>query len=219
MKIDTVLFDLDGTLMDTSSGIIKSVRYVLEKMGLSSVSEQQLYSFIGPTVKERLIEIFPLSDKDANMAMKIFRENYGQNNLYMAHAYKGIKELLLSLKMQNYKLGVATYKRTDQAKLLLREKQLYDCFDIICGSDSNATLRKSDIIEKACLEIKADKKNTVMVGDSKSDAIGAMEVGVQFIGVTYGFGFKEIDEVRQYVHIGIASEIKMIQSIIMNINY
>lgn len=121
-------------------------------------------------------------------------------------------------KMQGYKLGVATYKRTDQAELLLREKELYTFFDIICGSDSNATFRKSDIIKKACLDLAVDETNTVLVGDSKSDAIAAMDTGVQFIGVVYGFGFKKNDEVRQYAHIGIASDIEMVRTIILNIN-
>lgn len=218
MKNDAILFDLDGTLVDTSDGIIKSVKYTLKKMSLSPLSDQQLYSFIGPPFKERLTEIYQLSDKDADRAMKIFRENYGQNNLYRAHVYKGVQELLLSLKMQGYKLGVATYKRTDQAKLLLREKNLYAFFDTICGSNSSATFRKSDIIKKACLDLRIDERNTLLVGDSKSDAIAAMDTGVQFIGVIYGFGFKKIDEVKQYTHIGIASDIKMVQSIILNIN-
>lgn len=216
MKIEAILFDLDGTLMDTSNGIVKSVKYTLKKMNLSALSEQELYSFIGPSIKERLIEIYQLSDQDADKAMQIFRENYGQSNLYQAHVYKGIKELLLFLKRQNYKLGVATYKRTDQAKLLLKEKNLYGLFDVVCGSNPSATLRKSDIIKNACLDMGVNERNSVLVGDSKSDAIGAMESGVRFIGVTYGFGFNEIDEISQYAHIGSATDIKMIQSIIRN---
>lgn len=95
---------------------------------------------------------------------------------------------------------------------------MYAFFDIICGSNSSATFRKSDIIKKACLDLRIDERNNLLVGDSKSDAIAAMDTGVQFIGVTYGFGFKKIDEVKQYTHIGIASDIKMVQSIILNIN-
>lgn len=68
------------------------------------------------------------------------------------------------------------------------------------------------------MDLRIDERNNLLVGDSKSDAIAAMDTGVQFIGVTYGFGFKKIDEVKQYTHIGIASDIKMVQSIILNIN-
>lgn len=217
MKINTILFDLDGTLVDTSLGIINSIQYTIQKLKLPSLSEQMLYSFIGPPVKRRMMEIYQLSEESAACAMRIFREKYGKEDLFRAQIYSGVKETLSTLR-RDFNLGVATYKREDQAENLLKKMKLDKFFDIICGSDSQATLSKSDIIKKAYIGLSANPQETVLVGDSENDAVGAAEVGIYFIGVTYGFGFKRATEVERYSHIGVAVDIKEIEIIISTIN-
>ncbi len=217
MKINTILFDLDGTLVDTSAGIINSIQYTIKKLQLPSLSEQMLYSFIGPPVKKRMMEIYQLSEESAAYAMQIFREKYGEEDLFQAQIYSGVKETLSALG-QHFQLGVATYKREDQAENLLKKMRLDKFFDIICGSDSQAKLSKSDIIKKAYIGLSAKPQGTVLVGDSENDAVGAYEAGIHFIGVTYGFGFKGAAELEQYSHIGVAIDIKEIQIILSTIN-
>lgn len=217
MKINTILFDLDGTLVDTSAGIINSIQYTIKKLRLPTLSEQMLYSFIGPPVKKRMMEIYQLSEEASACAMQIFREKYGREDLFQAQVYSGVKETLSTLR-QFFHLGVATYKREDQAEDLLREKGLDNFFDIICGSDSQAKLSKSDIIKKAYIGLSANPQGTVLVGDSENDAVGALEAGTYFIGVTYGFGFKSAAEVERYSRIGVAADIKEIEIILSAIN-
>ncbi len=217
MKINTILFDLDGTLVDTSAGIINSIQYTIKKLRLPTLSEQMLYSFIGPPVKKRMKEIYQLSEEASACAMQIFREKYGREDLFQAQVYSGVKETLSTLR-QFFHLGVATYKREDQAEDLLREKGLDNFFDIICGSDSQAKLSKSDIIKKAYIGLSANPQGTVLVGDSENDAVGALEAGTYFIGVTYGFGFKSAAEVERYSRIGVAADIKEIEIILSAIN-
>ena len=76
-------------------------------------------------------------------------------------------------------------------------------FNVIAGMDTNDKLSKADIIRKVLLFLRQDADMTVMVGDSFYDAIGAKEAGVDFIGVTYGFGFKKAEDVLKYSNVGV----------------
>ena len=213
-----ILFDLDGTLLDTSPGVLSSVKYTIEKMGFQSLSEDALEEFIGPPIRKKMAEVYGISDELAGTAMECFRQNYGREDLYKAEAYPGLTELLDELRQKGYLLGVATYKREDQAQSLLEKKGLARFFDVIHGSDVDGKLTKhfakaaaeaadiSSAAERKAIEAEraVPPQETVMIGDSLNDAVGAKEAGLKFIGVLYGFGFKSEKEIEALDHIGIA---------------
>ena len=111
-----ILFDLDGTLLDTSEGVISSVQYTIDTLGYEKLDVGQMRSFIGPPVHRRLRGIYGISEEESQRAMNIFRSHYGGDDLLKAHAYEGMKDLLLYLHEKGYQLGVATYKRDDISK-------------------------------------------------------------------------------------------------------
>lgn len=209
-----VIFDLDGTLLDTSVGIIKSIRYTIKKMGLEALSDEQLKSFIGPPIKKRMMEIYGMTEKKATEAMNIFRNHYGQSDIFEADLYDGLIDLLVGLKVKGYWLGVATYKREDQAIELLDRKNISKYFDVIHGSDVEGKLSKADIVRLCIQELDTEPFNIVMIGDSDNDALGAQEASTKFIGVTYGFGFKGVEEVRSYTNIGVATSCEEISNLL-----
>ena len=103
--------------------------------------------------------------------------------------YPGMLDALRTLKRKGYKLGVATLKAEQFVKVMLKEMAVADLFDVIYGMDDQDTRTKSGLIE-LCMETAGiSAEQTVLVGDSIHDQNGAIEQGVSFVGVSYGFGF------------------------------
>lgn len=209
MRYETVLFDLDGTLLDTSEGIIKGVEHTLSEMGLPQLPLERCKSFIGPPILSSFIRECSLSETDARRAVEIYRHRYKEVGLYESKKYKYIKQLLLNLKNNYCTISIATLKREDFAKKLMKHFSLYDYFDSIRGIDKNDSLTKKDIILQCLNDLKqTDYRKAVFIGDSEYDAMGAQEAGVDFIPVTYGFGFINKEEASRYKNVFIAENPK-----------
>lgn len=193
-----VLFDLDGTLLDTSNGIRESVKYTIDRLGLPELSESTILKFVGPPIQDSLMQYCGLSSKSAQQGAQIFRDYYKNEALYQASLYPGVYPTLLELKNSGIKIGVATYKREDYAIKLLDYFGIAEICDVIHGADNENKLNKAAIIEKCIAELGADKSETVLIGDTEHDAKGAMEAGVGFIAVTWGFGYKNEKEMENY---------------------
>ena len=203
---ELVIFDLDGTLLDTSEGIWRSVGYVIETLGLGTVSDEVLRSFIGPPMQKSFARVFGLPEDEAVKAANMFRDRYKDKDLILARPYDGILETIESLHANGIRTAVATYKRQDYAEKILAHFGFDRVCDAICGSDFEGKFSKKDIILNALsLAGVSDKMRAVMVGDSDNDAQGAGELGIPFIGVTYGFGFADKDDVERFPNIGCAA--------------
>ena len=185
---ELILFDLDGTLLDTSPGIFNSVRYAESQMGLTPIPDSQLREFVGPPPKSMYQRIYGLSEDAALQAAQKHRE-YGKTKaIYEAQVYPGIQELLAQLKASGYKLAVATLKAETIARTILEYYGIAEYFDTIVGMDPQETLTKRMTIDLA-KERTGSAGKTILVGDSIYDYDGAMEAGIDFLGVLYGFGF------------------------------
>lgn len=202
MNYNIIIFDVDGTLIDTRLGIMSSVKHVINKFKLKQLSDNELYKFVGISPLQTAFCHFCNIDSDLSQkCAEEFRIYYNESELFNAFVYDGIIELLEYFKSNNYKLGVATYKREDLVLKLLKHFNLYKYFDILFGADNNNKLTKSDMIENCLQHFKAQKENAIMIGDSCHDAQAAEKLGIDFIGVTYGFGFKSESDVNKYSNI------------------
>jgi len=207
-KYEAIIFDLDGTLLNTSLGIFNSVRYAEMKMGFAPILEEQLHLFVGPPPAEMYQKLYGVSQSEA-MDATIYHREYARERGYLETiVYEGIIELLQKLKYNGILLGIATLKSHDITIKLLDHFKLSSFFDAIVGVDAGETLTKADTIKIALTKCGiSDVKQSVLIGDSKYDAIGASEVGCDFIGVTYGFGFTSFSEINEFNNVGHADKV------------
>ncbi|KMN44955.1 MULTISPECIES: HAD family hydrolase [Bacillus] len=195
----TFLFDLDGTLTDPKEGIINSVLYALEKMGIEEGKISELDSFIGPPIQQSFAERYNMSEIEVEEAVVYFREYLKKSGLLENKIYDGIPTLLQELKDAGNRLYVATSKPTIFAKQVIEHFQLTSFFEEIVGSNLDGTrIKKEEIIDHILQtneELK--KEEIVMIGDRKHDIIGANNNEIASIGVLYGYGSeKELSEAR-----------------------
>lgn len=206
--MEAVLFDLDGTLMDTSEGVLESFFYVIDRLNYPVVPHNEVKSMIGMPVQEWFKKFYGVDNEIAQYATELFREHNLKYSSTKATIYSGVYELLEELVNRNIKIAVATYKREDCALLLLQKFGILKYCDSFHGADNNNKLSKMDIINICLDELVVNRKNIVFVGDTVFDAQGAFNAGIQFVGVTYGLGFKKLEEIERYPHIGFVDNIE-----------
>lgn len=191
MKYEFVLFDLDGTLMDTSAGIIHSYQTTLEKFEYDYSHLSDFLSLIGGSIPENLSECFHVKQQDIRSMVNYYREVYQKEGIYQGEVYDGTVDLLSILQQEGCTLGIATLKREDFAISMMRKFQLYPYFDCICGMDQYDTKSKTDIIKECQKKFRIHNEKTIMIGDTSGDEQAAQECDIDFMAVTYGFGFKK----------------------------
>lgn len=209
-----IIFDLDGTLIDTSEGILNSVRETISYFGYSPLCEKDMMSFMGGSIYDAFQRSFP--ETDSSKMVSFFRKRYAEVHFCEATPYEGIQGILQRFHEIGLKIGVATFKREDLAIRLLSSYPFYSYFDVICGSDTEGLLTKEDIINNCLAGLKLhDKNQLIMIGDAPNDAKSASQVGIPFLGVTYGYGFKTKHDVDCYPNIGY---LDTVQDIIKELN-
>lgn len=195
---NTVIFDVDGTLLDSSQGVAIAVKKVIKDFGLRMLSEKELQLFIATSpIQKAFMEFCQVDGIMAQKCADEYRKNYINGDLYNATVYDGVVDLLKSLKNQGYNLGIASYKRQDTLDKILSHFGLDKYFQKIYGADSENKLTKKDILEKCINDLNAQPSETVFVGDSLSDGLASKDLGCKFIAVTYGFGFKNVNEINR----------------------
>jgi phosphoglycolate phosphatase len=213
MKYKAILFDLDGTLADTSEGIYNCIIHTQRALNLPLISEEQMRTHIGPSPEDSFKRSFGLRGEQLQQAMVIYKQYAMEKGLYEAVIYNGIKKLLQHLKHDSYRLYVVTLKNENVAIEMLRYFQLIDYFDIIRGAHTDRHDKKSALINN-CINIsEIEKSGCVLIGDSEYDALGAEEAGIDFIGVTYGFGFKTVEDIMKHKNVGYANSVEELRSI------
>lgn len=197
-----VIFDVDGTLLDTTEGVVAAVQYTIAKHSLRELPQDELLSFIGPPVQLSFERHYGIHDTELLQELTTtFRNRYKDYELLKAKPYVGIYELCDQLVSRGIQIAVATYKREDYALEILRHFGFDRYSNILYGSDHENKLKKEDIIQKCIRDMKIENTSTVvMVGDTDHDAVGAENIGTDFVGVTYGFGFSTKEEIMQYKH-------------------
>ena len=187
---DIILFDLDGTLTDPGIGITNSVAHALAHWNIEVSDRAELYKFIGPPLSDSFIRYYGFSEEDAIHAIAVYREYFSVKGLYENEVYPGIPELLKSLKAQGKTVVLATSKPEKFAVEILRHFGLYDYFDIIAGASMDESRnKKADVIAYAISQMNApDLSRLIMIGDREHDILGAKQMGIDSIGVLYGYG-------------------------------
>lgn len=186
----SVLFDLDGVLVDSSSAITSCINLALSAQGLAQRPQEELQRCIGPP----LAAVFAtLTGSEAESPLVLaciqaYRECYSRDCLCDTVVVPGIPETLDDL-ADRYRLGVATSKALAFAKPLLRGLDLLRYFEVVAGADLAENEEKAVTIGSALAALKTDR--AVMVGDRSLDIVGAKFHGLSTIGVTWGIGSRD----------------------------
>lgn len=185
-----VIFDMDGTLADTSPGILNCVRYTQKKMGLPEISYEQMLSHVGPPMEESYGKNFGLTGERLKEAVENHKKYAIMQGYRELELYPGIRELLNALKENGIKTGIATLKAQSTVEKILIEFKLQDQFDCVIGTETEKPLTKAEMLKLCISRCRCKKEDTVLIGDSRYDEEAARTVGIDFVAVTYGFGFK-----------------------------
>jgi len=211
---DILLFDLDGTIVDSSLGITNSAIYALEKFGIRVEDRRELYRFIGPPLVESFSKFYGFSEQDARRAVEYYRERYRESGIFENEVYEGIYELLATLRADGKRIVLATSKPETFARRILEHIALDSYFDVIAGATLDRTRdTKESVIRYALGQLTHGKEGSaVMIGDRLHDVEGARAVGIDSIGVLFGFGSREELEAAGATHI--AATVDEIQDIV-----
>ena len=184
------LFDLDGTITDPKIGITTCVQYSLKFFGIKEENLDKLECFIGPPLHKSYQEYYGLSEEQSIIAVEKYRERYRDIGIFECTMYDGISEVLSNIKAQGGKIGLATSKPEEFAKRLLDHYDISRYFDCITGSmmDGRRT-EKCQVIEEVFkrMGVVDNKEEVIMIGDRLHDVIGAKTMGIETIGVKYGY--------------------------------
>lgn len=187
----SVIFDFDGTICDTGEGIKKSAKYALDAFNIPSDDWQTLDCFIGPPLLVTFQEQFNQSAADADLLVQKFRERYTNTGIYECELYNGIKQLLINLKDDGMKIGIASSKPQVFVETLLNKFAIAKYFDSVCATSFAADCEsKQNIIARCLKELETEPKDALMVGDRFYDIDGAKADMVDGAGALWGYGSK-----------------------------
>ena len=193
MRKNTILFDLDGTLTDPKIGITQSVRHSLKAFGIEVADADELVPFIGPPLRASYKKFYGFSDAEAEAAVAHYREYFADRGIFENAVYAGIDGMLKQLAASDQTLALATSKPTVYAQRILTHFGLNAYFAFVAGSELDGRRsEKAQVIGYALenLDI-SDVSGVIMVGDRQHDVLGAKVLGMESIGVLYGYGNAE----------------------------
>ena len=191
-----LFFDLDGTVTDSKTGIIRSVQHALAHFNVSRADDDLLH-FIGPPLRDSFGKIFDGDTAKAELAVQKYREYYSVTGIFENALYDGIGDLLADLSSAGRVLSLATSKPEPFALRILEHFGIAGLFDHVAGAELNGPRNsKSSVLRHACgLCGVEDMHQCLMVGDRKYDVLGAHAVGMPCAGVLYGYGSRhELEE-------------------------
>ena len=195
-----LIFDLDGTLINSALDLALAVNYMLEQLGRDSFDEEVIHGWVGngalTLVKRALsgsreVEV-SLDEAYVENALKIFLDYYEKNLCNATVPYPHVIETLHALKDKGYAFAIVTNKPFPFVSPILKGLGMDDLFALILGGDSLPEKKPHpQPLLHVCERLEVDVANAVMIGDSKNDILAANACGMDSVGVTYGYNYGE----------------------------
>ena len=203
----TILFDLDGTLVDTAPDLMTAHNHVMKKFGYSTRSVDEIRNLVGKgaavligrsiwgSAKKEFSKI--TDEKIKNEMVKEFINFYGKNIVNDSKLIKGVLEFLKWAKSKNISMGVCTNKQEHLAIDLLKKIEIYDYFEYVAGGNTFEYCKPDPRHLTSCIEIMGgDIKKSLMFGDSENDADAAKSAGIPMILLEDGYTDKKIEQIH-----------------------
>jgi len=190
-----IIFDFDGTIADTSPGIISCLKETFIEMGIGV--PENMGRFIGPPLLPAMMEFCGIDKETAEQALINYRVHYKDHGMYDAYLYDGIREMLAALCEKGHKLYIGTSKPESFARAMLEALGVAEYFTEICGAVMDTKRnRKADVLAELFRRLgtspaDGNADDWRMIGDRVYDAEGAAEFGISCIGVLWAVGCAE----------------------------
>lgn len=198
-----VIFDLDGTLLDTLEDLKNAVNYALNTCGYPERTYKEVQAFVGNGVKSLIRRAVPkeTNEADTEYCLSLFREFYALHSQDNTKPYEGISELLNNLRASGVKIAVVSNKFDQAVKYLCRD-YFEDMIDIAVGESENIPKKPApDSVLSVLRLLDVEKEEGIYVGDSEVDIMTARNAGVKSVGVTWGFRDRQllVDKKADYI--------------------
>ncbi|MEA5058594.1 MAG: HAD hydrolase-like protein [Candidatus Pelethousia sp.] len=217
LRYSTILFDFDGTLLESGPAILTTMRIVFSEMGLTDLaawSEEKLWPLVGPPLWEGFSAYLKLPPEQAQQAVDLYRSHAADEAaLALLRPYPGIPEMLKRLREHGAKIALATAKHYRSSRLHLRLAGLTDLVDYVSAPRTDRACNKTQLIFEAMEALSADPAHTIMVGDRLYDMDAANCAGIPGVGVLYGYGSREELETHGATHI--VQSVKQLYSLLV----
>lgn len=190
LSVSSVLFDLDGTLVDPAGAITSGIRYALRTHGLPDPGEDRVAALIGPPLHIGLRTLAGVDDANIDQIIATYREQYARQGMAQSQIYPGITQLLAQLRDAGMYLAVTTAKPEPIARQLLEVQGLDSAFDAVHGNRGEVGEHgssKAHIVAAAVQRADLNPQSCVVVGDRYYDLEAARDNQIRSIGVRWGF--------------------------------
>ena len=194
MKYNTVIFDLDGTLLNTLDDLRDSLNDILDQNGYETRGIEDVRQFVGNGVRNLVRKSVPehCTEDNVDQILEKFKDHYKNNMQNKTRPYNGIMELLLDLHRYNYKIAIVSNKYDAAVKALART-YFGNLIPVAIGESNVIKCKPApDSIFTAIKELGSTLERTILVGDSETDVQTAKNAGIPCIGVTWGFRSREV---------------------------
>jgi len=192
-----ILFDLDGTLINSEAGVLRCIKLALKEINQEDAPYSTLRKMIGPPFRQSMKEFFGVEGQEIENLIKKYRTQYDIDGWCDCKVYDGVMDMLKKLKESGKTIALATSKPERFTQKIMDHFGFLPYFDFIGASLGDGTRdRKSKVISHVFLSLGIkDIDKAVMVGDTKYDIYGAKEAGIKSVGILWGFGDRaELEE-------------------------
>ena len=195
-NIKYIIFDMDGTLLDSLTDLQNTLNYCFSKEGFPEKTYQEVRSFVGNGLRKLIERAVPQGTKEEKIdqILEVFKPHYMAHCMDFTAPYEGVVEMLAQLKEAGYKMAIVSNK-ADEALKHLSEQFFGEYIDVAIGERAGMNKKPApDLVYLAMEEIGATKENTVYIGDSEVDYQTAVNSGLKCISVLWGFRDKDLLE-------------------------
>lgn len=217
-----IFWDLDGTIINSYDGVTRSVQYALSKFGINEKDPETLRRYIGPPLRDSFQKISGLTKEQADQGLEYYRERYNQIGLFECDLFPQVKETLQYYQAKGKVQFLSSSKPEVMCRKILHNLKVEKCFDEIVGASLDGKIdTKQEVLQEAFRRAESysgdkrppfQKKDVVLIGDTKFDADGARKCGIDCIGVEYGFGTNE--ELREHGVLAIADDLQELRAML-----
>jgi len=205
-KKDLVIFDLDGTIIDSAPSLHKAVNFMLKKLSLEPLDLQTVRDFIGngaailvkrALVRDRAYQNYDIDEALAKRALDILLEYYSANLTDDTILYEGAKQTLQALQENGYKIALATNKPNQFIQEILEHFQIDTYFNYTIGAGVVANKKPHpQMLLKVCEELETSPQKAIMIGDTENDIVAAQNAKMDSIALTHGYSHNDLRELN-----------------------